>query len=62
MFLQDLLHSMHGIEVPIKTIQGSLYVRISAHIYNTLEEYAKLGDAIQQMQQMQMQQQQQQQQ
>jgi selenocysteine lyase/cysteine desulfurase len=39
--------------VPIKTIQGSLYVRISTHVYNTLQEYGKLADAVQQMQQQQ---------
>ncbi|WIA22809.1 hypothetical protein OEZ86_009760 [Tetradesmus obliquus] len=55
--VQDLLHSMHSIEVPIKTIQGSLYVRISAHVYNTLAEYEQLTNAVQQMQQQQQQQQ-----
>jgi hypothetical protein len=46
---------VHSIEVPIKTIQGSLYVRISAHVYNKLQEYCKLAAAVQQMQQQQQQ-------
>ena len=33
-------------QVPIKAIQGELYVRISAHIYNYLEEYKKLAEGI----------------
>lgn len=49
--MQDTLHICHHIEVPIKTIQGTLYVRISAHIYNTVKEYEQLADAVQQMQQ-----------
>lgn len=48
---QDVLHSQHRIEVPIKTIQDTLYVRISAHVYNTLQEYQKLAEAVLLMQQ-----------
>jgi selenocysteine lyase/cysteine desulfurase len=44
--VQNLLFHRYNIEVPIKEVQGELYVRISAHIYNELEEYEKLGDAI----------------
>jgi len=44
--LQDYLYSQN-IEVPIKCIQGVLYVRISCHIYNTLEQYDVLGRTIQ---------------
>lgn len=36
-------------QVPIKAVQGHLYVRISAHVYNTLEEYEQLADAITQL-------------
>lgn len=34
------------IEVPVKVLSGNLYVRISAHIYNHIDEYAVLQDAI----------------
>lgn len=34
------------LQVPIKSIDGDLYVRISAHIYNELLEYAALADAV----------------
>ena len=32
--------------MPIKAIQGELYVRISAHIYNHMAEYELLADAV----------------
>ena len=44
--LQDHLHFVHRIEVPIKLIAQRLYVRISAHVYNNLHHYEKLADAI----------------
>lgn len=34
------------IEVPVKVLSGDLYVRISAHIYNHVDEYAVLQEAI----------------
>ena len=43
--IQDLLYD-HYIEVPIKCINNTLYVRVSCHIYNTLEEYEKLTETI----------------
>jgi selenocysteine lyase/cysteine desulfurase len=43
--IQDFLFS-RMIEAPIKCVEGSLYVRISSHVYNTLEHYDKLGNAI----------------
>mmetsp|Transcript_20234 Transcript_20234/g.58523 ORF Transcript_20234/g.58523 Transcript_20234/m.58523 type:complete len:509 (-) Transcript_20234:70-1596(-) len=43
--IQDFLfHNM--IEVPIKCVNGVLYVRVSSHIYNTTEEYEHLGRVI----------------
>ena len=33
-------------QVPVKCISSQLYVRISAHVYNTLEDYQKLADAV----------------
>jgi len=44
--IQDFLHDNHRIEVPIKAIGGVLYVRISCHVYNKIEEYEKLAQAI----------------
>ena len=43
---QDVLHFVHGIEVPVKLIHGALYVRISAHIYNRRADYERLADAV----------------
>lgn len=44
--LQEYLHYKHKIEVPIKCLEGALYVRISAHVYNELEDYQKLASVI----------------
>eukprot|EP00439_Symbiodinium_sp_Y106_P031667 s5183_g3.t2 len=38
------------IEVPVKVLSGNLYVRISAHIYNHIEEYEILRDAVLELQ------------
>jgi selenocysteine lyase/cysteine desulfurase len=35
--------------VPVKTVQGCLYVRISAAIYNRLDDYEQLAAAVQAM-------------
>ncbi|POM70813.1 Hypothetical protein PHPALM_12697 [Phytophthora palmivora] len=43
--VQDGLHYLHHIEVPVKCIGGRLYVRLSAHIYNCLEDFEKLAVA-----------------
>lgn len=48
-----MLHSRYKVEVPIKTIQDTLYVRISAHIYNTLQDYEVLAAAVLELQQQQ---------
>lgn len=45
-YVQDMLHFGHRIECPVKCIQGNLYVRISAHTYNVLEDYERLAAAI----------------
>jgi len=44
--VQNFLFNSYKIEVPIKCIQEKLYVRISAHIYNKLEDYVHLGNAV----------------
>ncbi|GAB4816736.1 hypothetical protein N2152v2_003782 [Parachlorella kessleri] len=46
-YIQDLLHFEHRVEVPVKCIHGSLYVRISCHIYNELADYHRLAAALQ---------------
>ena len=44
--VQAKLHYEFKIEVPIKLIQGKLYTRISAHVYNKLTDYKLLGETI----------------
>jgi hypothetical protein len=48
-YVQDVLHYRHRIEVPVKCIQGRLYVRISAALYNELADYRALAVAVQGM-------------
>lgn len=43
--VQDFLF-MHGVECPVKAIQGSLYVRISAHVYNRLSDFNAVRDVV----------------
>ncbi|CAF1229356.1 unnamed protein product [Adineta steineri] len=40
--IQNKLYHDFNIEVPIKNIDGNLYARISAHIYNYIEQYEEL--------------------
>ncbi|XP_067946046.1 uncharacterized protein [Watersipora subatra] len=44
--IADCLYFKHKIEVPIRQVDGILYVRISCHIYNKLSDYEKLSAAI----------------
>ncbi|KAJ1439781.1 pyridoxal phosphate-dependent transferase [Ochromonadaceae sp. CCMP2298] len=44
--LQEALFHDHALEVPVKCLEGRLYVRLSAHVYNTLDQYAKLAQTI----------------
>ena len=44
--IQNYLYFSHNIEVPIKSVQNELYVRISCHVYNNLDEYKHLADAV----------------
>ncbi|XP_064627884.1 uncharacterized protein LOC135487744 [Lineus longissimus] len=44
--VQDLLYYRYKIEVPMKAVQGILYVRISCHLHNVLDDYEKLADAV----------------
>ena len=45
--LQELLHNRYRIEVPVKCLEGRLYVRISCHIYNYMQEYEHLSNVVQ---------------
>lgn len=44
--LQSRLLARHGVVAAVMAIEGALWVRISAQIYNTLEEYGRLRDAV----------------
>ena len=41
--LQDYLYD-HNIEVPIKCINGVLYLRVSCHTYNERSEFERLAE------------------
>jgi selenocysteine lyase/cysteine desulfurase len=43
---QDALHFVHRVEVPVKLLGGCLWVRVSAHVYNTPDDYERLADAV----------------
>jgi hypothetical protein len=44
--LQRHLRSAHRMEVPVAAVEGRLYVRVSAQVYNSLEQYGRLADAV----------------
>jgi isopenicillin-N epimerase len=44
--INNELWARHRIEVPIRALNGGLWVRISAQIYNTRDEYAALAEAV----------------
>jgi isopenicillin-N epimerase len=44
--LNDRLWREHGIEVPIIPFGDSLWVRVSAQIYNEMADYRRLADAL----------------
>ena len=43
--MQDALFELN-VECPVKVIQGELYVRISAWVYNEPADYVKLAEAV----------------
>jgi selenocysteine lyase/cysteine desulfurase len=45
-FVQDVLHEQYRVEVPVKTVESRLYMRISAFVYNTITHYECLAKAI----------------
>ena len=44
--VQDALHFAHRLECPVKTLRGALYVRISAAVYNSKEDFVHLANAV----------------
>jgi hypothetical protein len=44
--LHDWLLDAHRIEGPVLLLSGSLWVRLSAPVYNGIEDYQRLGEAI----------------
>jgi len=44
--VQDILHHRFRVECPVKCIQGVLYIRLSAQIYNEPEDYQILDSAV----------------
>jgi hypothetical protein len=43
--IQDYLYQQH-IEVPIKCVNGQLYVRVSYHVYNTTSDFERLAQQL----------------
>ena len=43
--IQDYLYE-HWVEAPIKCVHGTLYVRLSCHVYNVLSDYERLGQVM----------------
>jgi hypothetical protein len=45
-WLNNLLWDKYKVEVPVSSIAGVVYLRISGQIYNVKEDYFALRDAI----------------
>jgi isopenicillin-N epimerase len=43
---QNFFYFTYRIEVPVKAVQNKLYVRISAHVYNRIEDFKRLGQVV----------------
>lgn len=44
--LNKLLRECYKIEVPVACVEGKLFCRISAQIYNSMEDYARIADVV----------------
>ena len=44
--LQEWLHHVHHVEVPVKHLNGRLYVRISAHVHNDINDFIRLARVV----------------
>ena len=51
--VQNALYEQYNIEAPVKAVQGHLYVRISVHMYNHMDEYKRLSKAVLELTEMQ---------
>jgi isopenicillin-N epimerase len=47
--LRNRLATEYRIEVPVVSWQGRRFLRLSAQIYNSIEDYERLGDAVRQL-------------
>lgn len=45
-WLNNLLWDKYKIEVPVSAVDGVVYLRISAQIFNVKEDYVALRDAV----------------
>lgn len=43
---QDCLHFGYNVECPVKCIDGMLYARVSAHLYNSRADFEALAAAV----------------
>jgi selenocysteine lyase/cysteine desulfurase len=44
--LQRLILDKYDIQVAVVVIQGKLMVRVCAQVYNTMDDFIRLGDAV----------------
>jgi isopenicillin-N epimerase len=44
--LHDRLRDVHKIEVPVYPFRGRIWIRVSAQVYNTLDQYERLAEAV----------------
>ena len=44
--LSGLAPSLYPLQIPIKVIQGGLYVRVSVHVYNDINDIKELAAAV----------------
>jgi hypothetical protein len=46
--LQNALFA-RGVEVPVKAIEGRLYLRLSCHVHNSMDQFQRLARVVQDM-------------
>jgi isopenicillin-N epimerase len=44
--LHERLQNDHRVQVPVLAIGGALWVRVSAQVYNDMDDYERLADAL----------------
>jgi len=45
-FIQDALHAQYKVELPVKNVNGVLFVRISVFVNNSIDDYKVLRDSV----------------